>query len=171
MNIWVSDRGSHSKNKVMQLLAEEYKVEHHFVTAYSPWANGTVERVMREVRRAAEALLAEFGLGPQDWPHVISIIQAVMNSSPLKRLGKNKDGVYRSPLEVMTGLKPVRGNILLCGHGEVPGKYKLNSTRAAQVAEIDKLQTALDAMHKEVAQTKEKGRLKAIEAHNAKLES
>ena len=37
---WVSDQGSHFKNRVMDELTREFHVAHHFTTAYSPWANG-----------------------------------------------------------------------------------------------------------------------------------
>ena len=97
MNVWMSDRGSHLKNEAFELVAEEYNVEYHFVTTYSPWANETVERVMRGVRSAAEALLAEFGLAPQDRPDVISIIQVFINSSPPNLLERNTSRSHDGP--------------------------------------------------------------------------
>ncbi|OWZ00772.1 Retrotransposon protein [Phytophthora megakarya] len=40
---WVSDRGTHFKNQLLELLRKSYGSAHHFTTAYCPWANGTVE--------------------------------------------------------------------------------------------------------------------------------
>ena len=54
----VSDQGSHFKNRLMDELTREFHAAHHFTTAYSPWANGSVERICREVLRACKALLS-----------------------------------------------------------------------------------------------------------------
>ena len=83
----VSDQGSHFKNEILQDLANVFRIGHHFTTAYSPWANGSVERVCREVIRACQALLGEWRLAPMDWPAVSECVQSVLNQSPLKRLG------------------------------------------------------------------------------------
>jgi transposase InsO family protein len=42
---WVSDQGSHFKNKLMTDIQKQLGTNHHFTTAYSPWANGPVEAV------------------------------------------------------------------------------------------------------------------------------
>ena len=107
----VSDQGSHFKCTLMSELTSEFRVQHHFVTAYSPWANGTVERVCREVLRACKAMCSEWGLAAREWPAVVETVQSILNNAPLKRLGlreKNKPGVYRTPQEVFTGNVPVR---------------------------------------------------------------
>ena len=36
MDMWVSDQGSHFKNMLMRILASDFKIRHHYVTAYSP---------------------------------------------------------------------------------------------------------------------------------------
>jgi transposase InsO family protein len=55
---WVSDQGSHFKNKTIEKVRRALRSQHHFTTAYTPWANGTVERACREFLRAARALLS-----------------------------------------------------------------------------------------------------------------
>ena len=110
MSTWISDRGSHFKNQVMEGLAQEYGIRHRFVIAYSPWANGTKERICREVLRAVRAVISEKRLGQQDWPHIIELVQSALNCASVKRLGARKNGTYRSPLEVMTGILPNRMN-------------------------------------------------------------
>ena len=83
----VSDQGSHFKNKLVRELAEELHSRHHFTTAYSPWANGSVERVCRELLRACRALCSEWKLAPKDWSAVIESVQSILNHAHLKRLG------------------------------------------------------------------------------------
>ena len=64
------DQGSHFKNQLLSELSSEFRVHHYFTTAYSPWANGTMERVCREVLRACRALCSEWKLALQDWAAV-----------------------------------------------------------------------------------------------------
>ena len=47
--IWVSDQGSHFKNAVVKDLNDRLQAQHHFTLPYCPWANGTVERVNRDI--------------------------------------------------------------------------------------------------------------------------
>jgi transposase InsO family protein len=79
---WVSDKGSHFKYKVMTDIQKQLGINHHFTTAYSPWANGTVEAVCKQTIRAARAMLSEMHLAPQQWPCVLPAIQATLNNSP-----------------------------------------------------------------------------------------
>lgn len=41
-DIWVSDQGSHYKNKVLQNLSTTHRIGHNLTIAYSPWVNSTV---------------------------------------------------------------------------------------------------------------------------------
>lgn len=85
--IWISDRGSHFKNEVMQNLGKKLRVDHQFTPAYSPHTNGTVENVCKPILRAISALLPDLGLQEDDWPLVIPLIQSLLNNSKSKRLG------------------------------------------------------------------------------------
>ena len=164
MYIWVSDQGSHFKNRVMQHLANEHHIRHNFTVAYSPWINGTVENVNRHIRAACTALLTELKLAPQDWPNVIPLVASILNEAPLSRLGKSTSGGTRTPLEVMTSLLP-RRNVLITG---VPGTstLTLDRIRAEQLVSINKLQTAVEQMHKETSNRVTTARQKQIQAHN-----
>ncbi|POM81270.1 LOW QUALITY PROTEIN: Transposase [Phytophthora palmivora] len=41
---WISDNATHFKSEVLALLSKLKKAKQHFVGAYSPWLNGSVER-------------------------------------------------------------------------------------------------------------------------------
>ena len=91
-------------NELLKQIAEEIQTKHHFITAYFPWANRTVERVCREPLRVCQALCSEWKLAVQDWPSVHKTIQGTLNSTPLRPLGKiNLRNGWRCPLEVFTG--------------------------------------------------------------------
>jgi transposase InsO family protein len=55
--LWISDRGRHFKNEVVQLVQRELKAEHHFTTANCPWSNGTIASACKQVIRAFHAVL------------------------------------------------------------------------------------------------------------------
>ncbi len=83
-------------------------------------------------------------LGPQDWPTVLGIIMTALNEAPLKRLGTRGNGTYRTPLEVMTGIKPAR--VMLhttkIGHADFEAQ-SLEKIKAMQLIGIDALQDCL----------------------------
>lgn len=166
-NVWVSDQGSHFKNQVMEQLAKAHRIRHHFTIAYSPWANGTVESLMRSILSATRSMITELKLAPQDWATVIPSVSSALNEASLDRLGKRPDGIPFSPLEVMSGIVPNRSVHQIVPHdlAVTAGKI-IDGARVAQVLAIKDLQVALDQMHKEVAISVGNRRERAIEAHN-----
>ena len=50
--VWVSDTATHFKNRVIAQLSDVLKVDNRSAVAYTPWSNGTCERMVREVVRA-----------------------------------------------------------------------------------------------------------------------
>ena len=108
----VSDQGSQFCHVLHSEMMKKFKSKKHFTTAYSPWSNGTVERVNREVLRSTKALLSEWQWTSPDWPALLDCVQSVLNHAPLQRLGTRKPGVHRTPLDVFTSIKPFRP--LLC---------------------------------------------------------
>ena len=85
--IWVSDQGTHFKNTVMKELARRMKCKHHFTPVYSPWANGSIERMNKELLRVLRALLLENRLEEVSWPYLLPAVQSTLNHSPSNRLG------------------------------------------------------------------------------------
>ena len=96
----VSDQGSHFKNKVMDELCSRLHIAHHFTTAYTPWANGTVEIVNRHILFLLKTLTSEFHLKWQDWPSLLPLINMVLNHHIRPRINF-------APVTIFTGLKPI----------------------------------------------------------------
>lgn len=165
----VSDQGSHFKNELVEHLTAEMKTKHHFTTAYSPWANGSVERVCREVLRSCKALTSEWKLGPQDWPAVTECVQSLLNHAPLQRLGARDiktPQVYRTPLEVFTGHLPVRPLLRALPVRSYMNAVCSDEVRARQLVEIASTQSALEDMHREVAGLTSASRKRRTDSHN-----
>jgi transposase InsO family protein len=89
---WVSDQGSHFKNQAVEAVSKLFGAAHHFVTAYCPWANGTVEVANRMLLRVLKSVLSEAKMPMSQWTKVLGLVQMALNFSPASRL----DGV--SPL-------------------------------------------------------------------------
>ena len=82
-DIHVSDNGSHFKNKIISTLRKLMNTRHHFTHAYSPWTNGTVERVNREILTVLRALCSEFRVNYKEWELLVPVVNFVLNHSPL----------------------------------------------------------------------------------------
>jgi hypothetical protein len=99
-SILVTDGGSHFDNQLIGALTRRFRARHHITTAYSPWANGVVERVNRELVRLWKVLMGEVGLPMEEWATLRPLVQAIINRSPSGVL----DGL--SPAEVQFARKP-----------------------------------------------------------------
>ena len=97
---WVSDRASHFNNSVVSEVARVLGVDHQFTTAYSPFANGRIERACREVVEALAALVSDSKLQRDDWPHMLPVIQLALNNSP-----SSANAGY-APITVFMGREP-----------------------------------------------------------------
>ena len=53
--------------------------ERHFVMAYSPWLNGSVEIVYQHLQCAMKILGSDFRMQPEDWPLLDPAIQSTLN--------------------------------------------------------------------------------------------
>jgi transposase InsO family protein len=102
VKLFVSDRGSHFMAEVMDELCTLLRAKHQFITAYSPWANGMIERVNKTLLAALRAILLDARLEADQWPWVLSVTQSVLNTSPHSALG----GLC--PMLVFTGRAPER---------------------------------------------------------------
>ena len=60
----------HFKNRVIAQVSDALKVDHPFAMAYTPWSNGTCERMVREVIRALESIFSEQRKQVAEWVDV-----------------------------------------------------------------------------------------------------
>lgn len=143
---WVSDRGSHFKNKVIDTIRKTLRSQHHFTTANTPWANGTIERVCREVLRAVRALLSEFKLRTTQWTEVHRIVQSVLNNTP----SPHRNNI--EPVTAFTGL-PAGTPLLSISPRPPAEELSITEIRARQLMQMESLRTSMDAVHKQIHDT------------------
>ncbi len=96
---FLSDEGVAFKNGVIADLRERLKVDHHFVTAYSHWANGKQERLNLTIGNIFRTVLSESKLPETHWCFIVDIVQMIINHTPVKSLN------WKAPIEAMYGLE------------------------------------------------------------------
>lgn len=93
-----SDCITHLDNDVLPLFAKWKRVPQHFTLPHSPWNNGGVERIVKELLRVFPAMVSELRLDHDDWPDLLPLVQsAIDNISSLQQAGE-------STITAMTGL-------------------------------------------------------------------
>ena len=80
-HVWVSDTDTHFKNAILTRLPEALRVDHQFAVEYSPWSNGTCERMVKEVVRSPRSILLEQRRAVSEWVDVLPAVQWALNLS------------------------------------------------------------------------------------------
>jgi uncharacterized protein YueI len=159
--LWISDKGSHFKNKLVRQAHEELKAKHHFTTADSPWSNGTIESACKQVIRAFRTVLSDQKMYKEEWPEVDNLVQGALNNSLSTRLNK------RTPMQVFTGHAETTPLALML-KDNVPVNAPLDFIKAQKLLEVEKLSKAMTEIHAQVPEKATRNRKAAIQKHNDK---
>lgn len=106
--IWQFDQRPHFIENILKTLAADYRILHKSTVAYSSCASDTVQSLMLTVLAALRPLMLKLKLAPQDWKEIIASIPTILTSTRSERLGSNRDGTLRSPLQIMMSIIPNR---------------------------------------------------------------
>ncbi|GMF30971.1 unnamed protein product [Phytophthora fragariaefolia] len=134
-----------------------------FVPVYTPWLNGTAERLNRDLLQVVRALLLEFELDTRNWVYLLPVIQSNLNQTPVRSL------MGKSPMEVFTGLsrEPIMNVVVKPREGaatpEVVQRDNLNCEE-----KLEALRRSLAALHEDVVDEKERRRLRQQAAKKGK---
>ncbi|KAE8883707.1 hypothetical protein PF001_g1593 [Phytophthora fragariae] len=149
--MWESDNGSHFKAALMQQLADRLKVVQKFVPVYTPWINGTVERVNRDILHVLRLMLMELNLDTRKWPYLLPLIQANLNDSAVASLEGH------APIELFTGLPaPSLLDTVVVPVGRVTRTLSVDMSAAA--SHLVQLRQHLAEVHAKVIARKEQRR-------------
>lgn len=143
-------------------------MKHSFTSAYCHWANGTVERLCREVLRIAEAFLSELRLSEGQWSTIEKGIQKAVNQSPAEHLGKDNDGKMLCSMKSFTVLNLTA---LLIRPSPLP-RFRdlkvLGPKKRSQNFSLKSVKALLVQIHKNMATRKQHQQTQAQMRHNAK---
>lgn len=67
-------------------------VYHHFAAKRSPWANGTVEVINKELCRVFRAFASELRIHLRDCPRLVFLVQCMFSASPRRQFWRVKRG-------------------------------------------------------------------------------
>lgn len=103
--IWISDQGTHFKNEVLAEVCKRLKSEQKFTVAYSPWINGSIERVNRDLIQVLRVMCLEYKKDIRDWTMFVSLLRATINHTPVPSLGNKAPVVLFCALPLPTLLE------------------------------------------------------------------
>lgn len=158
---WVSDQGSHFKNQVMDMLRKVVGSQHHFTTAYCPFANGTVEVVNRMILKCIKSSMSELKLSVTQWYIILPLVQAAINGMPSDKLG----GI--APVTAFAAL-PASNPLHSIFVPSTKTSVSVNWVRSAQGEHVKNVQRSLENMHKYVSEQANQKREKARNRHATK---
>jgi len=160
---WASDQGPHYKNQVVDEVRRLYGSAHHFSPAHCPWANGTVEVLMRSVLKTLKTILTELHLNVNQWRALVPLVQHALNHTPSAKLGNG-----RAPITVMTMLPP--GHALSAYRvAEVVHEVPEDVLDRLREDAFEKLAAARDQLHRaagDVGNTRRKNERGRVNAKN-----
>jgi hypothetical protein len=99
-----------------------------------------------QVKKVFKMLLSEFRMKQEEWPMLLRMVQAALNSAPSEKLGG------RSPIEAMTGVKPMTA-ITAIKHPETSEVCSWESVSEKCKEALRDLESARDMIHKEVSRS------------------
>ena len=97
--MWVIDTATHFENAILTRLREALRVDHQFAVAYSPWSNGTWERMVKEVVSSLRSIFLQQRRAVSEWVDVLPAVQWALNTAFRPRYGS-------TPYHVMFGRAP-----------------------------------------------------------------
>ena len=93
--IVISDTATHFKNVLMSELVETLRIEQMFSVAYTPWTNGTIENMNKQVVTCFRKTFKERKIPVDEWTSFVKYVQYTMNHYPRPKF----EG--KSPLQVL----------------------------------------------------------------------
>jgi transposase InsO family protein len=155
---WMSDQGPHYKNQVTEKLRRIYGAAHHFSPAHCPWSNGTVEFIMRSIRKTIQAMRVELRVDEDAVDCLLPVVQHALNHTPSPKCNG------RAPITAHTQLPA--GNAL-SAYRTKEGVKEIDPHVLAQWRESHwkELAAARDALHRDVNTAANTKRAKERERH------
>ncbi|KAH9106104.1 hypothetical protein LEN26_001487 [Aphanomyces euteiches] len=150
---WMSDQGPHFKNEIMFELRRIYGAAHKFTPAYCPWVNGSVEVMMRSLRKTLRTMLTERKRDTNEAHILLPVVQHALNNTPSDTLG----GL--APITAMMQRPPENALSAYLADGKVE-EIDSETLKEWQAKLWSELATARDQLHRVLSKNAEKKRAK-----------
>jgi transposase InsO family protein len=159
-NCLMSDGPTHFKNETVRLVSKGLKVPHHFTLPYTPWSNGAVERLGRELLRVFRAVASELQMRLEEWPDILPLVQSVLNNAPSPSRGNV------APLTAFTGQDP-SPPISTFMRTETAKPVTMSQVQRERALNIEKLVAACAELHPMVQRDVQENRRRMRESRSA----
>ncbi|GMF09104.1 unnamed protein product [Phytophthora lilii] len=105
--LWISDNGSHLKNEVVKEVSKRLNASQNVTLAYSPWSNGSVERLNKDIIQVLREMCLEYKVDIKDWTYFVPALQANLNHTPVPSLANH------APVEIFANFRLCRRSIFI----------------------------------------------------------
>lgn len=99
-NGMMSDGPTNFLNEIVRRVCKGLKAPHHFTLPYTPWSNGSIERLGKELLRVFRSVITELQLKFDEWPDLLPVVQSALNNAPSPIRGNI------APITELLGLAP-----------------------------------------------------------------
>lgn len=150
----ISDQGSHFRNETAATLCARLKVHQCFTPVYSPWVNGTLKGLNRDILQVIRANLVEYTLATTEWPYLLPVVQANLDHTAVSSLANH------APIELFLGLDSPR--TLDCVVVPKGNGVAVGIADGEDQPSLSQFRSSLHGLHQEVVRVKERKRLAAM---------
>lgn len=156
-NGMMSDGPTHFKNETLRSVSKGLKVPHHFTLPYTPWSNGAVERLGKELLRIFRSVISELGMNFEEWTDLVPLVQSALNQAPAPQRGNV------SPITAFTGLDPTPPVSTFLRSSTV-SPITVTALQQERALNISNLLTAVAELHPTVQDTVQENRKRKRES-------
>lgn len=156
----MSDGPTHFRNETLRLIAKGLKTTHHFTLPYSPWSNGAVERLGKEMLRVFRSIVSEFQMSLDEWPDLLPVVQSALNNAPSPSRGNI------SPITAFVGKEPTPPIATFLRTDSVK-PITVTDAQRERLINVQALKDRVAELHPLVAESVRKNRQRSREAASA----
>lgn len=149
-----SDQGWHFCNETVTTLCVCPKVHQEFTLVYSPWVNGTVKRLNRDILEVIRALLVEYKLATTQWPYLLPVVEANLNHTAVSPVANH------APIELFFGLNPQ--SALDCVVMPKGNGAAVEIADGEDQSSLSQLRSSLHGLHQQLVRVMERKQLAAM---------
>lgn len=153
----MSDEGTHFKKATIRKLARGLKTPHHFTLPYTPWRNGSVERLGREVLRLFRGIMSELQLTLDEWTDIVPVVQHALNNAP----SPQRQGLC--PITIFAGTEP-SSPIASFKRAETGKIVTFDNAVEQHLTNLTSVKERLAELHQMIENTLERNRSRSREA-------
>lgn len=147
----MSDGPTHFKNETLSRLAKGLRVPHHFTLPYTPWSNGGIERLGKEMLRVFRSVISEYQMRPVEWVDLLPMVQHALNNAPSPQRRNT------APVTAFAGLDP-SPPISTFYRSSTQTIVEVDDVHRERIMNIESLRARMEELHPVIHEAVERNR-------------